>query len=564
VSGSGKRGDATLDRIANLADGWSVRAATDQTIDIELEDKSVESSQVVAVSPQNSDAPRPKPRTAPPPPPRAHRASDSPPVPSSATRPPPLPKRSAGDSKPPVISARKVGSGSGSNKVPVNEFGQSSPSRGSPADGPRPPAPAGSLDGSASKPSLGSLQSRVVASAASPAAVAAGFAPPTPVVNVGSRPRTDVTLVDPPTEDDTAITASSSEGLGGSLHGGSLRVIPKLPQRKGILGDLGYVFTALLGMSRLRRESSAIEIAQVKRLQLRKIKLLVLGKTATTDDAIELPAVLAARTKFAELEDRRSELAGQVAAAGVELEQVARDRASKTKQLAHDLITLDQQVAELTAKMAPIEREFAVAKKRAAEMRDTLQRLDDKIAATEATVVSVKTARQDRAAVSAEVATLKADRVAVARDEPVIAARLDELTPRMAGLEAERAAVNADIVGKKAADIDDSKRCDEVKAAIAARKIVLDRSLADSEDARDRLFVSLGDHLSVERPDEFVTDLIGLDALDVEIGTADRRLMELREMLSSVDRWKMIRGSVVLVIIVMAIVAAVLWFVQFA
>jgi len=56
-------------------------------------------------------------------------------------------------------------------------------------------------------------------------------------------------------------------------------------------------------------------------------------------------------------------------------------------------------------------------------------------------------------------------------------------------------------------------------------------------------------------------NLEGIDELDVAYGTSDRRAMELREILSSIDTWKIVRGAVVILIALLAMVAAVVWFV---
>ena len=62
--------------------------------------------------------------------------------------------------------------------------------------------------------------------------------------------------------------------------GGSLRIAPQLPQRRGLGGDVRYVFTALFGASRARRELSTIENQQTERQKSRHDRLITIGKSA--------------------------------------------------------------------------------------------------------------------------------------------------------------------------------------------------------------------------------------------------------------------------------------------
>jgi hypothetical protein len=48
-------------------------------------------------------------------------------------------------------------------------------------------------------------------------------------------------------------------------------------------------------------------------------------------------------------------------------------------------------------------------------------------------------------------------------------------------------------------------------------------------------------------------ELSPIDAIDVEIGTVDRRTMELREILQSVDRMKIARGLALWILLLTAI-----------
>ena len=234
--------------------------------------------------------------------------------------------------------------------------------------------------------------------------------------------------------------------------------------------------------------------------------------------------------------------AGAVAAADAELARINRDRDAKAKQHTTELAAIAAELADLGKKLEPLEKAAAAAKKRASELRDALASLDKKIAATEASLVSVK-GDKDPAAIQAELATLRADRVAVARDEPVIAEELDEITPRIAALDAARVDARARQTSRESAEADDKRRTAEVLDAIGAKRKVVERAASEAEASRDQALFDLADRLSVDRPAHLAAQLAPIDQIDLELGEADRRAMELKEIVSSVDRMKLARGA---------------------
>ena len=61
------------------------------------------------------------------------------------------------------------------------------------------------------------------------------------------------------------------------------------------------------------------------------------------------------------------------------------------------------------------------------------------------------------------------------------------------------------------------------------------------------MLFELGERLYVDRPKLLSAQLSPIDAIDLELGEDDRRIMELREILSNIDRWKLVRGIAVIV-----------------
>jgi chromosome segregation ATPase len=322
-----------------------------------------------------------------------------------------------------------------------------------------------------------------------------------------------------------------------------LRTIAQLRRTRGVGGDMRYVLTVIFGLRRARRELGVLEAKEATLHQSRRRHLTTLGRNATTAERFDHPALGHAREQLGKVEEERAGHTAQVAAADGELQRVNRDRAAKAKQHAADLEGIDAEIAELQKKLDPLEKELAGVTRRAAALRDSLRRIDEKIAFTEARLSGADIQEADRGAIQAEIASLKADRKSLQQDEPVLASSLDSLQPRIAKLEAARLDARRRRLEAEQAERDDQRRTEELLAAIGAKRKVLDRAASDAEALRDKILFELGERIYVERPESMAPELSPVDAIDVELGTVDRRTMELREMVQSVDRWKVVRGT---------------------
>src|SRR5690606_7288505 len=126
--------------------------------------------------------------------------------------------------------------------------------------------------------------------------------------------------------------------------------------------------------------------------------------------------------------------------------------------------------------------------------------------------------------------------------EPAIASQLDALEPRIAALVATRGELQKKKTELDKAEQDDQKRTLELLEAIGAKRKVVERAAAEAEEARDKALFELGEQLYVDRPAALTPQLSPIDQIDLELGEGDRRMMELKEILSNVDRWKLARG----------------------
>ncbi len=363
--------------------------------------------------------------------------------------------------------------------------------------------------------------------------------------SVGSE-RGDATTIDPPS--------------GGVRRAGVLRAGAALRRKRGLAGDMRYVFTALLGVRQARRELGELEGRQKTRQEARRRHLVTLGRTAISGDGVHHPSLGKSRDEMQAVEDDRSRHAGAVASADAELERLTRERDARAKQHVADIAALDAELVELDKTLEPLTKDAASVKRRASGLRDSVQRIEVQIAQTEASLVSVKNQKQERAAIEAEIATLKADRQAIQKDEPKIAAELDSLDPRIASLEAARTEAQrkrAEAIEREAADV---RRTSDMRDAIGAKRKVVDSAATEAATARDRVLFELGDRLYVDRPATLTALLAPIDTIDLELGDTDRRIMELREIISNVDRAKVARGAAVIVLALAAIGLLALWF----
>ncbi|MGE5182421.1 MAG: hypothetical protein ACM31C_10185, partial [Acidobacteriota bacterium] len=371
------------------------------------------------------------------------------------------------------------------------------------------------------------------------------------------RPRGDEpTAIDPSpargerAADATEIQAPSQSQIldGKTATGGKLRSYAALRRQRGLVGDVRYVFTALFGVRSSRRELAELEHRQTVRQTSRRRHLVTLGRTAVTADAFDHAALAEAREALAQVEDERARHAAAVSAADGELDRVRRDREANTQKYAEAVTARDAELADLAKKLEPLEKEAATVRKRAQELKESLARIDKQITATEAKLVSVHIDKMDRAGIHAEIATLKADREAVQRDEPALAAELDALNPRIAAIEAARSESRKQRKELDEHEAEDKRRTAELLEAIGAKRKVVERASGEAETARDKVLFELGERLYVDRPAILGAQLSPIDQIDLELGESDRRIMELREILSNIDKAKLARGAAVIIL----------------
>ena len=500
-----KVGDATMERIDDLAGGWAVKQERTEPMDKTSEPEARGTGEVPKAA-EGSDIIRTKRASGPPPPPPGRKkpaSSPTPPPPSSGRK-----KRMTGPPPPPP-GRKKAGS----------------------AAPPPPPAP----------PPEPAAQPPIVA----------GF-----IDSADDRDDEEATVHQP-----LGKTGEHPSESGRKVNNttGTLRVLPTLPRRRGILGDILYVHTAVFGVAGSRRELAAVEKKLAVEKTERDRRLVDLARQALADGELESRTLHGGRDQLLELEEKRSRRAGAIAAVDEEIAALEREREEERVGSRRTLDGLKREIRAIDEKLEPLERKAQAARRKATRLRSTLAELDKRIEREEASLPG-EAARDRGGEVEAHIASMRAEREEFAREEPVIAAELDDLEPAIASLTSARADAQDKSAKLEAAEQAAVVRTAEKLTAARARKAVEERAKGElSRDQEDALR-GLGERLNVERPLDLLPRLKPIEQHEVAIATLERRRVELGELVAGVDRWAFARGLLWIALTLGALALAILWF----
>jgi chromosome segregation ATPase len=182
-----------------------------------------------------------------------------------------------------------------------------------------------------------------------------------------------------------------------------------------------------------------------------------------------------------------------------------------------------------------------------------LRLLDDGIKKVEADLIAARGPTTAPVELEADLAALRAERQAVAREEPELAGAIADLEPNIAGLKASRAELEARRDELIEVEREAQIRIQEKVAAIRARKAVDDREVADVARERNSALRELGEMLHEERLPLVAPRLRGVDQHDEAIATLERRAIELKDKMLRVDRRAMWRGFAFILVLAVLI-----------
>lgn len=319
-----------------------------------------------------------------------------------------------------------------------------------------------------------------------------------------------------------------------------------LRRKPGIVGDVSYVVTTLVGIRTAKKELKALELRQDLRQTSREHHFVTLGRSALASDGYDDAAIRSARDAMQAVELDRSKCVAAVSASQAELERIRRNREASAKAYGENLAASEAEIAALTKKLAPLVAEIAAARRRAADVDEQVRRITKRIAATEAKLSAEKTKQLDPIVIQAEIAALRADQQAVQRDQPKNTAAIDTLSPQIASLRAEMRTVELRRRELIARDVEEHVRTAELLEAAGAGRKVEERNALAAGVARDKILRELGGHLHGERPAVLSAQAAPIDQINSEVDAGNRRIAELHETIASVDRHKFIRGAVMI------------------
>ncbi len=336
---------------------------------------------------------------------------------------------------------------------------------------------------------------------------------------------------------------------------GSVRLPDSLPRSRGVLGDIAYLFRVIA-----RRRAARVELAKneqriANEKEARNHKLLEMARHAIGDERIDLKLVDEARAELLAIEEKRSLHAGRVAAADEKVAVLERHRSEEQIRGRAERERLRLEIEAIETSLQPLVKRTTEARKQTARLHRQLRSLDDKMRLRQASLVSVD-GPANAAAVQAEVASLQAERDAVAADEPAMAAEVDDLEPKIASLKSTRSELR-----RKLEIVDREESLDEVRvaekvAAVKASRIVEDRAVSDQSLRRQDKLLELGEALHNSPPDALNPRLKAVVKHDLEIGTLERRGLELGELMATIETAPMIRGALYLLLGLGALAAA--------
>jgi hypothetical protein len=512
-----KVGDATMERIDDLAGGWAVKQERTEPVE-KTSEAEARGTGNVPKSAEGSDVIR-SPRTV------SSRTSnqimDDDPVgltkrPSAPQPPPGRKKRPTAPPPPPPGRKKRL---SGPPPPPPGRKKEISPPPAAPEPVAQPPMVAGFID------------------------------------SADDGDDEEVTVHQPPVAGDHP----SEPGRKVGNTTGTLRVLPTLPRRRGVLGDVLYVHTAVFGVAGSRRELATVEKKLAVEKKERERRLIEIARQALADGELDSRTLEGGRDELLTLEEKRSRRAGAIAAVDEEIATLEREREEERARSRRTLDALKREIHTIEEKLEPLERKAQIARRKANRLRDQLRELDRRIEREEASLPG-QAARDRGAEVEANIASMRADRGEVAREEPVIAAELDDLEPAIASLTSARADAQGKVRKLESDEEADVVRTAEKLTAARARRAVEERARAELERDQEQALRSLGERLNVERPRDLLLRLKPIEEHEVAIATLERRRVELGELVAGVDRWAFARGLLYIAVLVGGLALAILWF----
>ena len=340
-----------------------------------------------------------------------------------------------------------------------------------------------------------------------------------------------------------------------------LRPPASLERHPGVWGDMRYVGTVVFGRSQLRRNLRETEMEIEAEKRSRDKELTELARLAVTDESLTTPLIEEARDRLVELEEVRSREAGAAAAAEQAIGSILAERDKVKDTRAKEVIKLEDEITAIEERLAPLEKKRQSIGKRARGLVDQLESFDHKIAA-KGRQAGENEDPAEAGAAEAALAGLRAEREVVARAQPELATELSEVDPEIRDLKAEKGELAKAANKLRRAEDESIVRSEEKVVAVRAHKTVVDRAAADRTREQNDLLREVGELLFQQPPQSIARLAKPLEERAAKLESLKADAVDSREKIDSVERWPLVRGLVIWLVIAAAI-GAIVYFVAF-
>lgn len=328
-----------------------------------------------------------------------------------------------------------------------------------------------------------------------------------------------------------------------------------LPRRPGVLGDVRYVFTALLGVAETRKQLKRLEAKLEVEREAREGLVRVMARELLSDPDAGMEAVQEARVRLGAIEEARARHAAGAVSAAAELAALEEDRQVERMGIDVEIVRMEDALVALDRELAPLERAAGKHRKRMNEVAATARQLEARSARLEQRVAAAP--GQSQGKLQNELAAARAEREVALHTVPAIEAELRELAPRIEAVQARQAEYEAEQAAAQAREQAMEKQCAERMAETEARKVAAERALEASEHEVRAVLDGLGERLWLERSQGQDTALArspraapriaAIDRCDSAIAGLERQILEHNDRLRRIDRGALVRGAAVLV-----------------
>ena len=330
-----------------------------------------------------------------------------------------------------------------------------------------------------------------------------------------------------------------------------------LPRRSGVFGDLRYLFTAVIGLVKTRKQISDLrEKLEVER-EARKGLVRLMARELLASRAVDIEAVREARALLDEIETERARHASDVVATTSEIAALEEDGEAESLaadaeigRIAGAIADLDQEIEELEHVVAGHHRQLNAKRLEGRRLEKRIARLDKQLDSDSA---------EEVAKIQAELAATRAMHEAALAAQPRIEVEIQTLLPRIEALQVRQSERETELAAAQERVLAIEEQSAQRVAAAQAHKAAAERALAAMADEVRELVAGLGERLCLERPESpAMARMAMIDGCDSATANFERQILERSERLRRIDRAAVARGAL-LALGLSAVLAALIW-----